>query len=131
LDNFFSKTKKNEAAAKQTAHAEASHAVAIHLFLRQQHVPTPAKHAGGVVRAAISLGHLGLSDDNNHEPAGDTTANLIRHRRREARRRQLGCFPRSLAQKYCWFMTKLMHRLLTKIPTTAKGELLYSYLCIC
>ena len=128
---IFSKTKKNEAAAKQAAHAEAGHAVAIHQSLRQQHVPAPAKHAGGVVRAAISLGDLGLSDDNNHEPAGDTTAKLIRHRRREARRRQLGSYPCSLAQKYCWFMTKLMHRLLTKIPANAKGELLYSYLCIC
>ena len=124
LVRIFSEAKKVDEAAKQAAHAKAGHPVAVPQSLRQQHAPAPGRHVGGVVRAAINLGDLGLSDENDDEPAGDMTAKLIRRRRREARRRQLGCYPGSLAQKHGQFMTNLVRRLLTKIPANAQGELL-------
>lgn len=82
---------------------------------------------GGVLRAgamAGCLGDLGLSDDDDDEPAVDMTAKLIRRRRREARRRQLGCYPGSLAEKQGQFMANLVRRLLEKIPASAKPRLL-------
>ena len=90
----------------------------------------PSLSVGGVVRAGAMddcLGDLGLSDDNDaDEPAVDMTAKLIRRRRREARRRQLGCYPGSLAQKQSCFMSNVVRRLLSKIPATAKAELLHA-----
>jgi len=134
LVRIFSEAKRVDESARQAAHARAP-AASMQQPLRHQaapalnrHVPAPGRHVGGVVRAGAMddcLGDLGLSDDNEaDEPAVDMTAKLIRRRRREARRRQLGCYPGSLAEKQGHFMTTMVRRLLNKIPASSKGAIL-------
>lgn len=126
LVRIFTEAKKAEEAAKQ---ASVLRAALVPNALQQSAQPAlaPKMHVGGVIRVGAMnecLGDLGLSDDDDDEPAVDMTAKLIRRRRREARRRQLGCYPGSLAEKQGHFLTNIVRRLLSAIPSTARGQLL-------
>lgn len=96
----------------------------------QMHHPTSStnKFVGGGIRAGAMddcLEDLGLSDDDaDDQPAVDMTAKLIKRRRREARRRQLGCYPGSLAEKQGHFLTNVVRRLISAIPDSERKELL-------
>ena len=127
LARIFNEFKMSSEASARHAHtaegASTAHAA------RDQHGPLSGASSGGggVIRAgamAGCLGDLGLSDDDDDEPAVDMTAKLIRRRRREARRRQLGCYPGSLAEKQSHFLANMVRRLRAKIPTTSKAKLL-------
>ena len=121
LVRLFAEAKK-EAWVKQTALANA--APILPPAMHQQ--SEPVLHAAGVARTREkAMCDLGLSDENDaDEPAVDMTAKLIRRRRREARRRQLGIYVGSLAQRQGHFLTSVVRSLITKIPVSAKAELL-------
>jgi hypothetical protein len=115
---------------KQQQHATASAAVSDKMHHREQPAASASMHMGAMKRGGVMRANacdLGLSDDNDaEEPAEDMTAKLIRRRRREARRRQLGCYPGTLAQKQGHFLTTVVRRLIAKLPPAAKAELLMS-----
>ena len=126
LVRIFSEAKR-EVLGKQAAaqHPTAGGSMQMHC---EEPMSAPSHSVGGVIRAGAvddCLGDLGLSDDDTaDEPAVDMTAKLIRRRRREARRRQLACYPGSLAEKQSRFMSNVVRRLISKIPAPAKADLL-------